>query len=92
MAKREITDEMRAKWRAAALKNRPWMKSSGPKTAEGKAQSALNGKARQKGEFSYRELLGIAQTVRAELRASIAFRKEAAKQLRDQRRAAKMQH
>jgi hypothetical protein len=42
--------------RAAALVNRPWLHSTGPKTAEGKARVAENGRGRQAGEPSVREL------------------------------------
>ena len=89
MAKRIVTDEMRARWRAAAIRNHPWLKSTGPKTAEGKAQAVHNGKARQKGEYSYRELLEIVRALREELRAAINVRKEAAKQLRARRLGSK---
>jgi len=42
--------------RQAALINKPWQSATGPKTPEGKARSALNGKASQKGPKSIREL------------------------------------
>jgi hypothetical protein len=42
--------------RQAALANRPWRFSTGPRTAEGKARSAANGKVRQRGPVSVREL------------------------------------
>ena len=42
--------------RAAALATRPWKLTRGPKTADGKARSARNGRVRQKGEKSVREL------------------------------------
>jgi hypothetical protein len=43
------------KVRASTLKHRPWQYSTGPKTPEGRRQSALNGKRRQKGPISVRE-------------------------------------
>jgi hypothetical protein len=46
----------RAKLRAAALLNRPWQWSTGPRTGPGKAKAADNGRVRQKGEVSAREL------------------------------------
>jgi hypothetical protein len=63
----EINRQNRAKWsgftpeglerlRAAALGNQPWKHSTGPKTPEGKARSARNGRYRQKGEKSGRAL------------------------------------
>jgi hypothetical protein len=41
--------------RQAALAARPWERSTGPRTPEGKARVAANGKARQKGPSSVRE-------------------------------------
>jgi hypothetical protein len=79
VAKRTLAPETIAKWRAAALKNQPWKRSTGPKTAEGKAQAARNGKSRQRGGCSYRELFAFAKALRQEVRAAAAFRKEAAK-------------
>jgi hypothetical protein len=46
---------VRERSRQLALATRPWERSTGPKTAAGKAQAALNGKTRQKGEKSSRE-------------------------------------
>jgi hypothetical protein len=63
----EINRRNRAKWRgftpdgleklrAAAMINQPWRYTTGPRTAAGKARSAQNGRYRQKGEKSSREL------------------------------------
>jgi hypothetical protein len=46
----------RERLRHAALANQPWRFSTGPRTPEGKARVALNGKLRQAGPFSVREL------------------------------------
>jgi hypothetical protein len=54
--RRGLTPEGRARLRAAALANRPWRHSTGPRTARGRMQSVLNGKRRQKGPLSVREL------------------------------------
>jgi hypothetical protein len=86
MSKRNVTPETIAKWREAALKNQPWKRSTGPKTAEGKAQAARNGKTRQRGRHSYRELFAMAKARRLELRAEAAFRKDAAKSRAAERR------
>ena len=51
----EITQEGREKLRQTALRNQPWQFSTGPRTTEGKAIVARNGKARQKGATSVRE-------------------------------------
>jgi len=42
--------------RQAALANRPWESSTGPKSVEGKARAAANGRSRQAGIRSVREL------------------------------------
>ncbi len=46
----------REKLRQTALKHRPWRFSTGPRTPEGKAKVALNGKKRQRDELSVREI------------------------------------
>lgn len=51
-----LSDGGRERLRAAALQHQPWRHSTGPRTAEGKAQSRSNGKRRQIGEISVREL------------------------------------
>jgi hypothetical protein len=38
------------------LKHKPWRFSTGPRTPEGKAKVALNGKRRRKGMMSVREV------------------------------------
>jgi hypothetical protein len=53
---RGLTPEGRVRLRQAALAGRPWLHASGPKTVEGKARSAENGRGRQVGEPSAREL------------------------------------
>jgi hypothetical protein len=62
-----LTPEGRDRLRLAALKNRPWEHSTGPRTAEGKARVALNGKQRQRGPVSVRqrrqELAGVRQVL-----------------------------
>jgi hypothetical protein len=63
----EIGRKNRLKWkgftpeglervRQAARKTQPWKRSTGPRTPKGKAQAVLNGKRRQKGRLSVREL------------------------------------
>jgi hypothetical protein len=50
------TEEARERVRQAILKHQPWLRSTGPRTREGKARSAANGKVRQKGPRSVREV------------------------------------
>jgi hypothetical protein len=51
-----LTPEGRQQLRQIALVNKPWLHSTGPRTVNGKRISARNGKARQKGALSIREL------------------------------------
>jgi hypothetical protein len=55
------------------MKNQPWLRSTGPKTSAGKLKVAANGKVRQTGPHSYRELLAIAKAARKDLRAVNEF-------------------
>ena len=54
--RRGLTPEGRLRLREAALANKPWEHSTGPRTPEGKLQAVRNGKVRQKGPISTREL------------------------------------
>jgi hypothetical protein len=51
-----LSPECRQRLRAAALENQPWRRSTGPRTPAGKAQAARNGKTRQIGPRSVREV------------------------------------
>ena len=42
--------------RAAVLRTKPWLKTTGPATAAGKARSAANGRVRQTGPISTRQM------------------------------------
>ncbi len=55
LKRKELTAAGRERLRQAALRDRPWVFSTGPKTAAGKARSAANGKSRQTRELSGRE-------------------------------------
>lgn len=50
-----LTAEGRERLRAAALANMPWLLSTGPKTTEGKAIAAANGRYSQVDELSIRQ-------------------------------------
>jgi hypothetical protein len=56
LKRKGLTPDGLARLRAAALANRPWKSSTGPRTPEGKAASAQNGRAHQRGPRSVREL------------------------------------
>ena len=62
--------------RQAALARRPWEKSTGPKTVEGKARSAANGRRRQKGALSVREKRAMASETTALMNAMRQLRQE----------------
>ena len=51
-----LTPEGRRRVRAAALAHQPWRFATGPRTPEGKARSAANGRKRQMGASSVRQL------------------------------------
>ena len=54
-----LTEAGHARLRAAAHLHRPWEHSTGPKTELGKQQAVSNGKLRQRGEFSQRQLRNL---------------------------------
>jgi hypothetical protein len=64
-----LTPEGRERLRQAALRHRPWEHSTGPRTSAGRAQSVLNGKCRQVGPRSAREVKADLKVVRSLLRA-----------------------
>jgi hypothetical protein len=56
-AKRQgLTAEGRERLRQSALLHQPWRFSTGPTTAAGKARVAQNGRKRQLGPFSVRQI------------------------------------
>jgi hypothetical protein len=58
LKRRGLSDAGRQRLRDAARANKPWLHSTGPRTAAGKAQAALNGKLRQLDAMSVREVRG----------------------------------
>ncbi len=72
-AKRKgLTEEGRKRLRETAMAAKPWQHSTGPKTPSGKSQSVINGKVRQKGEFSVREARAQVKAIRELLRSILA--------------------
>ena len=56
-----LTERGRQRLRDAALRNQPWRFSTGPRTFEGKARAAMNGRCHQPDPVSLRQLrAGIA--------------------------------
>ena len=65
-AKRKgLTPDGRERLRRAASMTRPWLFSTGPRTLTGKATAAANGKKRQLGLLSIRELKADLKKLRA---------------------------
>ena len=63
-----LTPQGREMLRQSALLHQPWRCSTGPRTPAGKAQAALNGKRRQLGDRSVREIKAYLADVRSLLR------------------------
>jgi hypothetical protein len=51
-----LTPEGRERLRQTALKHQPWRLATGPRSVAGKAMAAANGKKRQKGPKSIRQI------------------------------------
>ena len=56
MRRKGLSTTGRDRLRQAALRDRPWLHSTGPRSAAGRSQSVVNGKRRQLGPVSTREL------------------------------------
>ena len=65
--RRGLSEAGRDRLREAALSHRPWELSTGPSTVTGKAIAATNGKRRQKGRYSVRELRRYRLALKASL-------------------------
>ena len=68
MKRKGLTPQGREKLRQTALLHQPWRYSTGPRTPAGKARVALNGKVRQLGIRSVREIKADLADVRSLLR------------------------
>ena len=64
-----LTEAGRERLREVALCNKPWEHSTGPRTPEGKQQAVRNGKRRQLGPRSAREVRAELAAVRALIRS-----------------------
>jgi hypothetical protein len=73
-----LSPEGREQIREAILFHQPWRFTTGPRTPEGKARSAANGKVRQKGAKSVREVRAELAEVRGLIKGMAATRKQAA--------------
>lgn len=51
------------------MATKPWQHSTGPKTPAGRNRSVINGKVRQKGEYSVREARAQVKATRELLRS-----------------------
>lgn len=62
--RRGLSDSGRLRLREAILRNKPWEKSTGPKTPEGKARSSQNAKKLWWSGMSFLEMAQYAATFR----------------------------
>jgi hypothetical protein len=60
----------RERLRITILKNKPWLKSTGPTTPEGRARAAENGRANQKDVLSVRQARAVLAQVRSLIRVT----------------------
>lgn len=72
-----MTEAGREKLRRTALRHRPWEASTGPKTDAGKARSAANGRARQRGAKSVRDRRAELADVQTMIQRMRQLRKDA---------------
>ena len=70
-----LTAEGRQRLSEAARRYQPWLHSTGPKTAAGKARSATNGKARQTGALSVREARALTMGAYDQVEAMVELRR-----------------
>jgi hypothetical protein len=70
----EVSPEGKQRLREAALRSQLWTRSTGPRTAAGKARAARNGKKRQIGSRSVRELRAEMAGIMAEIASIRAVR------------------
>jgi hypothetical protein len=82
LKRRPLSEEARARLRAAICRRQPWKKSTGPRTAQGKQQSARNGKSRQLGPMSVREMRAELADVPTMIDSMRAVRREATRSLK----------
>ena len=63
-----LTEAGRERLRAAIARNKPWLRSTGPRTPEGRARAAQNGRSLQKGDLSFRQARVVLDEVRSLVR------------------------
>ena len=75
LKRRGLTAAGRERLRQAALVNRPWEFSTGPRTVEGRARAAQNGAYRQQGQQSGREVRRLLAGLAALIGDMVALRR-----------------
>lgn len=73
--RRGLSDAGRERLREAARKHKPWLHSTGPRTREGKAIAAANGRYNQSGPISIRSLRAELASLRGFTRSMQATRR-----------------
>ena len=72
-----LTDAGHERLRQAALRIKPWTRSTGPKTPEGKARTARNGCWRQRNDLSERAICAAVAEVNDIIDRLVACRRAA---------------
>jgi len=73
--RRGLTADGLQRLREAALRNRPWEHSTGPRTPEGKKKVANNGRKRQVGPVSKRQILAELAATKSQVGELAAMRR-----------------
>ena len=76
-----LRPEGRERLRQAALRNEPWQFSTGPRTEEGKARVAMNGRKHKKGDLSIRERRALTADIRSLIAQTAKVRRQICSQL-----------
>ena len=72
-----LSADARQRLREAALQHQPWRFSTGPRSAAGKAQVAMNGRLCCKGELSVRQQRAAVADVQAQMVKMAGLRRQA---------------
>jgi hypothetical protein len=72
-----LTEAGRERLRAGALRHKPWLKTTGPRTLEGKRRAAQNGRT-LRGSLSIRQARSVLAEVRSLMRTMAELAKSVA--------------
>jgi hypothetical protein len=77
MLRKGLTPEGRSRLRESIRRTQPWLRATGPRTEAGKRRASENGRARQRGERSVRQLRAELADVARLVRTACAVRRAA---------------